>query len=118
MPKSVASGRSTSKGKGGSDRRVTLAGRKLRKLLDRTVPKTSIETFARQASLTRMAVQRVMNGERWRHVDVNVAVAIRDAAAALGVRIDIEDFTAITAVPVDDLEQDDPPRVKRTGTDG
>lgn len=73
-------------------------------MLLRTNPPVNLSDFARSAGVQRVAVYRVMNGERWRHIDVDFAIAMRDVTKG---QIQIEDCSSITAVPVDRADTDD-----------
>lgn len=89
------------------ERRITLGGRKLRKLLARTKPATKIAVFAQNAGLERVTVYRVMSGDRWRHIDVDFALAVREATNG---QVQVEDFASITAIPVEDADDKEEPR--------
>ncbi len=95
------------------ERRITKGGRKLAKLLTRTNTKPAV--FAANAGVHRILVHRVMNGERWRHIDVDFAIAVRDETKGA---IQVEDFASITATAVGAEDEEEPARRRSTGTEG
>jgi len=58
-------------------RKVTDGGRDLREYL--TLKKISVPTFCEQQGLNRIQIQRVLNGERYQRISVDLAFAIEDA---------------------------------------
>jgi predicted transcriptional regulator len=105
-------GAEKAKAKNAPERRVTLAGRKLAKILNRTRPAMTISEFSRKARVGRVSVYRLLKGDRWQHIDVDFALALREATDG---QIQIEDCASITAVSSDQTEEE-PRALKRTGT--
>lgn len=102
-------------GKKVSDRRITLAGRKIRKILYRTTPNISVTKWALDHGVRRVDVYRIINGERWRHISVDVAVKISEGSRGY---IQVADFMSETAVAIEEAEKEEPLGFGRTGTWG
>ncbi len=75
-----------------SDRRITEGGRLLRTYL--TEIGMTVPAFCEHHKLDRIQVQRVMNGERWKRINVEFANAIEKAT---GGRIPYTAFLPSTA---------------------
>jgi len=81
-----------------SERRVTAAGRKLRALLNQTGE--SLTSFCRRhASLRkhRIAVLRIINGDRYRLIPADTVIRLRKAMREEGMDLPVEAFGSDTA---------------------
>ena len=100
---------STQMSKSVPDRRLTRGAIKVKKLM--ASRKMGTSAFAKAAGVHRVTLHKVIAGERWQHVSVDFAISMREIS---GGKILLEDFSSVTAIKVDDVEDDDADRP--TGT--